>query len=173
MINVARVTGRTAHTIACTFCTMLGALCLVCCQPDTTCRQNTDVVAGIVLRGMSIDSAGIAHEFASWDEITVQGVGSDSVLYDSCTNVSRILVPLRIDTNITAFSLDWRNAEDIIYFRHDNTRRFISMACGCVVYHTIDSVWCDGTWIDSVKIVNSAVEPVEQDNVRIFVTIEE
>ena len=152
---------------------IVGVALFAACQPDTTCRQDTNVVAGIVLRGISIDSAGIAQEFASWDKITVQGVGNDSVLYDSCTNISRILVPLRTDTNITAYSLDWRNEEDIIYFRHDNTRRFISMACGCVVYHTIDSVWCKGTWIDSVKIVNSAVEPVEQDNVRIFVTIEE
>lgn len=146
---------------------------LAACQPDTTCRQSTDVVAGIALRGISIDSTGVATDFTAWDEITVQGVGNDSVLYDNSTNVSRILVPLCIDTNITAYSLDWKNQEDIIYFRHDNTRRFISMACGCVVYHTIDSVWCKGTWIDSVKIVNSAVEPVEQDNVRVFVTVEE
>ena len=152
----------------------MGIICLALltgCQPDTECRQSTKVVAGISLRGLAVDTTELATEFTSWDSITVQGVGSDSVLYNNSKNISRILVPLRQDSTITAFSVMWHDMEDVIYFRHDNTMRFISMACGCVVYHNIDSVWVEGTWIDSVKILNSAVESIEQDNVKVFTTI--
>jgi len=141
------------------------------CQPDEKCRQSLDVVAGIALKGTAVDSLGEGTAFTSWDSITVQGVGNDSVLYDNKKAVSRVLVPLRIDTNVTAFTLTWHGVDDVVYIKHDNERRFVSMACGCVIYHTIESVWCKGTWIDSVKLVNSAVETVEQDNMQVYVTI--
>lgn len=146
---------------------------LAACEPDKTCRQDVDVTAEIVLKGTVIDTAGIATAFTSWDSITVQGVGNDSVLYNNAKSVSKLLVPLKIDTNVTTYSLTWHGQTDVVYFRHDNTRRFVSMACGCVIYHSIEEVWCNGVWIDSVKIVNSAVEAVEQENVQVYVTIVE
>lgn len=150
---------------------LFAAAIIVACEPDKTCRQELDVVAGISLQGLSVDTAGVPTAFTSWDSITVQGVDNDSVLYNNTYTVSQLLLPLRNDTNITTYSLVWHDTEDKVYIKHDNTQRFISMACGCVIYHTIDDVWCDGTWIDSVKIVNSAVETVKQDNIKIFVTI--
>ena len=144
---------------------------LAACEPDKTCRQDVDVNATILLKGTFIDTAGVASSFTTWDSITVQGVGSDSVLYDNEKSVSKLLVPLRIDKNVTAYALTWRGKTDTLYMWHDNTQRFISMACGCVVYHTIESVAGRSVWMDSLKLVNSAVENIEQDNVQVYVTI--
>ena len=141
------------------------------CQPDTTCRQDLRVNAGITIRWLQVDTTNITTtEQTAWDSITVQGIHNDSVLYDNQKNVSQLALPLRNDTNITMYSLKWHGMEEILYIRHDNTLQFVSMACGCVIYHNIDSVWCSGTWIDSVRLINSAVETVQQENVKVFTT---
>ena len=145
---------------------------LAACQPDTSCRQSINVAAGVVLHGLYVDSLGEASEFKAWDSVTVQGVGSDSVLYNNSYTVSRMLLPLHTDTNMTAYSILWHEEYDTLYIRHTNTMHFISMACGCAIYHLIDTAWVSGMQIDSIKIVNSAVEAVAQDNIRIYVKIE-
>ena len=132
-----------------------------------------NVTAGVTLRGLAVDSAANVTEFASWDSITVQGVGSDSVLYDNSYSVTQLQLPLRSDTTVTAFTLTWHELTETLYIRHDNTQRFVSMACGCAIYHNIDSVWFSGTWIDSVKIINSAVEAVKQENIKLYTTLED
>lgn len=143
---------------------------LVACEPDRTCRQDTEVTATLVLKCMHFDTLGIAKEEETWDSITVQGVGSDSVLYQNRKGVKHVYIPLREDTTVTAFRLIWQGKTETVYIRHDNTRRFISMACGCVIYHQIEDVWADKVWADSVKIINAGVEAVEQDNIRIYAT---
>ena len=127
-----------------------------------------NVSADVTLRGFSMDTANVVTEFSSWDSITVQGVNNDSVLYDNSKLVSQLQLPLHNFTDTTVYSLTWHGTEDKLYIRHDNTMQFVSMACGCIIYHHIDSVWCEGTWIDSVKIINSAVESVQQENVKVF-----
>ena len=143
------------------------------CRPDEICRQDLSVAAGVTLRGISVDTSGIGTEFTQWDSITVQGIGSDSVLYDNSKSVTTLHLPLRADSNVTAYRVTWRGMDDVLYFRHDNTRRYISMACGCIIYHVIDTVWCAGVWMDSVRLLNSTVESASQDNVKIFTTVPE
>lgn len=82
-----------------------------------------------------------------------------------------------MDTNVTQYAIRWHDMEDILTIRHTNDRHYISMACGCVIYHTIDSVWTHGVFIDSLSILNSTVENYEQDNIYLhlapqYVTIE-
>ena len=143
-------------------------LCLLSgCRPDTVCRQDTDVAMGVSVCWLQTDSTGTITEQTAFDSIRVQGVGSDSVLYDNSKNLSALRLPLRADTCVTAFALLWHGTEDTLFVRHDNTRHFISQACGCMVYHTIDTVWHSGNAIDSVAILNSTVESEEQENVQL------
>lgn len=137
------------------------------CRPDTICRQDTDVALGVSVRWLLTDSTGAVTLQTAFDSIRVQGVGNDSVLYDNGKNVSTLQLPLRADTCVTAFALLWHGAEDTLFVRHDNTRHFISQACGCTVYHTIDTVWHSGNAIDSVAILNSTVESDGQENVQL------
>ena len=143
---------------------------LVACEPDRTCRQDTDVNATIVLKCLHFDTLDVMTQEETWDSITVQGVGSDSVLYQNRKGVKHVYIPLREDTTVTAFRMIWRGKTETVYIQHDNTQRFVSMACGCVIYHQIEKVWTDKVWADSVVILNTAVEAVEQDNIRIYAT---
>ena len=147
---------------------LLLAVGLMACQPDKSCRQDIYVACQVTLQGIAVDSIGEEHEFTTWDSITVQGVGNDSILYDNNYSVSKILLPLRLDTNLTAYSITWQEETDTLYIQHTNSMTFISMACGCAIYHTVDSVWYSGSRWDSIKIVNTAVEAVAQENVRLY-----
>ncbi len=146
---------------------------LVGCEPDKSCRQSIYVACRVVLQGTEIDSLGEPVAFHEWDSVTVQGVGNDSVLYDNQYSVNRLLLPLKTDTTITAYSILWHDEYDTLYVRHTNTLNFISMACGCAIYHTIDSTWTNSARIDSLVVINSAIEAVEQDNIRVYVTLED
>ena len=152
----------------------LAALVLVGCEPDKTCRQEIDVRTGLVLRCFHHDTLDIVNEVVSWDSITVQGVGNDSVLYNNTKNVKQVWLPLRGDTTITAYNLTWQGKTETLYIQHTRSSQvFVSMACGCIIFHHIEKVWCDKVWADSVVIVNSAVELPKQDNIRIYATIKD
>lgn len=137
---------------------------LVSCQPDTVCRQDNTVALGISVQYLFTDSAGNTTTLNTLDSISVQGINNDSVLYTNQHNLDALWLPLRPDTSITAFTMLWHNQYDTLYIRHDNTLRFISHACGCTIYHTIDSVWHRGNAIDSIAIINATVETTQQNN---------
>lgn len=150
----------------------LGLLTLVLlnCEPDKECRQTANVNCKVVFAcdTMGADSAMI--RFKTIDSLSVWGLGSDSVLYDNRKNVTSLLLPLRGDTTITKFLMVLHGSTDTITVYHQNTNTFISLACGCFIYHTIDTVLCSSALLDSVQILNTAVENYEQDNVRLYFT---
>ena len=145
---------------------------LVSCQPDTVCRQYNTVALGISVQYLSTDSAGNTTTHNTFDSISVQGINNDSVLYTNQHNLDALWLPLRPDTSITAFTMLWHNQYDTLYIMHDNTLRFISHACGCTIYHTIDSVWHRGNAIDSIAIINATVETTQQNNIQLTMRTE-
>ncbi len=143
------------------------AVGMASCRPDTVCRQDIAVTAGVTTEWVLTDTAGNATQQVAFDSVSVWGVGNDSILYDNGLAVETLRLPLRADSTLTAYVILWHEAFDTLYIRHDNTRKFISSACGCVVYHTIDTAWAAGTFIDSLYIVNSSVETVQQTNIHL------
>ncbi len=149
---------------------LLGAILLtgmVGCRPDTVCRQDIQVMANITTEWVLTDTAGNITTQVAWDSVSVWGIGNDSLRYDNSYAVETLALPLRIDTTVSAFVILWHGAYDTLYICHDNTRHFISSACGCAVYHTIDTTWVAGTFVDSLYIVNSTVETVQQTNIHL------
>lgn len=146
---------------------IIGLSLLAGCRPDTICRQDTDIAMGVSVRWTLTDTTGATTPQTAFDSLSVQGVGNDSILYNNSKNLSSLWLPLRIDTCLTAFALLWHGKADTLFIRHDNTRHFISQACGCTVYHTIDTIWHSGSAIDSITILNSSVENTRQENVQL------
>ena len=126
----------------------------VACKPDTTCRLPTEVLVQIPISHSAIDT------------LIVQGCDNDLALYNANSSVTSILVPLRQDANTTQYTLFFNDKYDTLTIFHQNNTHFISLACGCAVYHIIDSVGATAR-IDSATIVNSAVETILQDNIKI------
>ena len=136
------------------------------CEPDTVCHQEIDTAVQITISADSITSAGDTAYYAQWDSITVVGIGSDIGMQDK--NVKVMGLELRPDTNQTAYLMLYHNQIDTLYIQHTPRQQFISMACGCAVYHTITAAWSTDPRVDSVSIINASVETVAQDNLCIY-----
>lgn len=141
------------------------AITLIACQPDTGCRLETKVTSGVVVEWVSVDTLDRGTVINQWDSVSVLGVGNDTILYANTRNIKTLRLPLRMDTCQTDYYILWHNEIDILHILHTNDRHYLSMACGCAIYHTIDSVWSEGIFIDSLDIHNTAVENYEQDNI--------
>lgn len=146
------------------------AMLLAGCQPDTGCRTDMEVTAGVTVEWVEIDDNGHGTKIQQWDNVTVQGVDNDSLLYDQERSVKALRLPLRSDQTMTEYQITWHNQTDILHIQHTNNRQYISMACGCAIFHVIDSVWTDGVFIDSLSLLNSTVENYAQDNIYLHLT---
>lgn len=138
------------------------------CKPDTECRTSVDIGMQVVFAIDSLQGDTMQVNLTSIDSITVQGVGNDSLLYDNDRKISNIFLPLKTDANSTVYALRAYNKEDTLYIEHDNNVTFVSLACGCNVYHTITAVTHKGGLIDSIVMLNASVESFKQDNVRLY-----
>ena len=119
----------------------------------------------------SIQGDTLPVRFSTLDSITVRGLGNDSLLYDNKTSLTSIFLPLRTDSNLTAYELRAYNRTDTLYIRHDNNVNFISLACGCFVYHELTDISFAGTLIDSLNILNATIENYKQDNLRLYMSL--
>lgn len=140
---------------------------LLSCQPDTGCRTEIKVVSDVSVEWINVDSLEHPSKNNTWDSVSVMGIGSEMLLYKQSTNVKTLRLPLRGDTCVSDFLILWHGNTDILHIHHQNDRHYISLACGCTIYHTIDSVWSEGTFIEHAEIINSSVENYEQENIHI------
>lgn len=75
--------------------------------------------------------------------VTIQGIGSDSVLY-SASSASSFYLPLKNAADSTAFNIaitnDTLTLSTELTVWHKNKPQLVSEECGCVVFHVIDSI---------------------------------
>ncbi|MBR2451036.1 MAG: hypothetical protein IKB40_06055 [Paludibacteraceae bacterium] len=159
---------RTWQTKCVRLCLLLFVSCFIfaACEPDTACHQELGSAVQITLSADSITSAGDTVHYTQWDSITVVGIGSDIGMQGKGVKVMGL--ELRPDTSLTAYLMLYHNQIDTLYIQHTPRQQFISLACGCAVYHTITAAWSSDSRVDSVSIINASVEPVAQDNLCIY-----
>ena len=155
---------QTKHIRLCSLFLILCSL-LTACEPDTTCHQELGTVVQITLSADSITLASDTVYYAHWDSISVVGIGSDIAMQGKTIKVMGL--ELRPDANLTAYLMLYHNQIDTLYIQHTPRQHFISLACGCAVYHTITAAWSTDPRVDSVSIINAAVEAIVQDNLCI------
>ena len=156
---------QTKHICLCSSFLILCSL-LTACEPDAACHQELGTAVQITLLADSITSAGDTTYYTQWDSIAVVGIGNDIGMQDKSVKVMGL--ELRPDTNQTAYLMLYHNQIDTLYIQHTPRQQFISMACGCAVYHTITAAWSSDPRVDSVSIINASVESVAQDNLCIY-----
>lgn len=156
---------QTKHLRLCSLLLILGVL-FVACEPETTCHQELDTIVLMTLSADSITPAGDTAYYAQWDSITMVGIGSKIGIQGKNTKVMGL--ELQPDTNQTAYLILYHNQIDTLYIQHTPRQQFISMACGCAVYHTITAAWSSDPRVDSVSIINASVESIAQNNLCIY-----
>ncbi len=141
-------------------------LTLSACTPDTECRQDEHVRCVVVFADAN------TQEALAFDSLTVQGVGSDSLVLNNAKNVGKLSLPLRVDTNETSFVLTSGDIyQETITIYHTPAPYFVSMACGCFVYHTVDSVQTENILFAQSEILNTAVQNMPEDNIRLLIDV--
>lgn len=157
---------RSGLIAKCSYALLL-LLALSSCVPDTVCRLGMDVRLKVVMQGDSVSERGQTIRYSSFDCISVVPVDYDSLVYNNSTNISSLLLPLKDDTTLTQYLLTYRGKTDTLTILHTNEMNFIDMACGCVCYHTIDSISYTTHWMDEVELINQQVVRQPMDNLKI------
>ena len=141
-------------------------LCLfVSCEPDKVCHQELQATMQVVLSADSVTSAGDTVAYVQWDSVAVIGVGNTMGIKGK--SVKTMALELRPDTTITQYLVQYHNQIDTLFIEHTPKVQYISMACGCAIFHTITSAWSSDPRVDSVSIINANVESVAQNNLFI------
>ena len=123
---------------------------------------------GMTVQWTSIDTAGVKSVMSQWDSVQIWGIECDTVPYIEVKNQNKLWLPLRVDTAVTTYQILWHEQLDFITIHHTNDRQFISNACGCMVYHTIDTVLFRGVFIDSVEVLNTIVSGTTEENILLY-----
>ena len=159
---------------------LIGLIGLMGCSADTECRQTMGIHLNVVflcdsLR-QSTDSARLSKDSLAMDTVRfatirgmeIRGVGRDSVLYSSDTTFSLAKLPLRPDSLHSDFVLTFNGLSDTLIIHHQNDMQFISLACGCLVYHTIEGLSDRHILIDSTEILNTLVTTSNDEHIRLY-----
>lgn len=150
------------------------ALFVASCSVDTECRQQIDVRLGVQLTGdslcLSADSVTYEHtSFTNVRGLSVRGAQRDSLIEDGSKSISALSLPLRKDADTTAFILDYCGLEDSLIFAYTRQQTYVSLACGCAVFCTLDTVYCPtAQLVDSITVLNSAVTTVSEKHIKLY-----
>lgn len=121
----------------------------------------------LTLQADSINQKGHIVKYTSWDSITVELLGEYNLLFDNGKSISKLPMPLLPDTTISTFLITFHEQTDTLFVEHTPRQHFVSLACGCAIYHTITAAWSTDPRVDSVQIINANVENAVQENLCI------
>ena len=143
-------------------------LCFTACRPDAACRSNMKVGLVAELEEIQYDATHQPHTNTTWDSITVQGIGNDSILYNNSKSIKKICLPLRHDVDSTAYTLLYKGKIDTLRIIHDSQQHFVSIECGCVYNHTVTKLQCTHNWVDSITVLSDYAERGGATNIRFY-----
>jgi hypothetical protein len=121
----------------------------------------------LTLQADSINQKGHTVKYTSWDSITVELLGEYNLLFDNGKSISKLPMPLLPDTTVSTFLITFHEQTDTLFVEHTPRQYFVSLACGCAIYHTITAAWSTDPRVDSVQILNANVENAVQENLCI------
>lgn len=140
-----------------------------CTSSDGECRKSKDVVVGVSLYKTVFDAQTETYVSSPiTEQMTIKGLLNDSILYNG-QSLSNFVLPLHALQPATSFVLQRGTFEsDTIVIFHENTNNFISLECGCFVYHTLQAIATTTHQIDSLVIDIPSVQNVAQKHLRIY-----
>ena len=106
------------------------------------------------------------------DSLTVQGIDTAGVLLDSIYNnsrkISKIYLPLNKFVAVSTFKVKFKQTVDTITITHTNSNMYLSLECGCLKVHSIDTVLTTKHFIDSVSIKIHNVNNINAEHLQIY-----
>ncbi len=153
----------------------------VSCVTDDTCTQTRYVklTAGFYHVNYNDTTKVYSISSLSFDSLTVRGVKLnpstnqyllvDSILYNNSKNrLSSINLPLNNVAPQSKFKINFNAVIDTLTIYHSNINDYLSLECGCIITHAIDSAKITNHYIDSVRIINHDVNTLNAENIRLY-----
>ncbi len=133
-----------------------------------SCRKDCYMPSRSMLGIIFLDSATVKPVNISG--VTINGIGSDSLLYNNAT-VSSVYLPLHLTRDTTEFQFkvaaigDMKEGVDFtLKVIHSTNPQFVNPECGCVPFHTIKEFeFSKPELFKKTKLFNSEVQNIEQD----------
>jgi hypothetical protein len=163
------------------FILLISSLLLnVSCTSDETCIQTKYVklTAGFYHVHYNDTTNIYTRSSLSIDSLTVQGLKVDSltgqyhlidsILYNNKKSVSSINLPLSNRSIQSKFKLKFNTVLDTMTIYHTNLNDYLSLECGCIKLHSIDTVITTHHYIDSVRIIIHDVNTINAENIRLY-----
>ena len=140
------------------------------CTSDDTCRKNKVVNLKIQFYKYTVNTTTNITSLGAWnvDSLSAKGIGNDSILYNKIKLVNIISLPLHKQDRKSSFLITTNSVNDTLTIIHNNSNQYLSLECGCIKTHYIDSVIITTHSVDSVKIINPDVNTSNATNLRIY-----
>ena len=167
---------KITHFITC----FISVLVIASCAIDEQCRQNKNVQLGATFYHITKNqiTGTISNTSLMIDSITVTGLKYDtinnkyiaeSVLYNNSKTKSNIYLPLHKFENTSKYEVVFNNVIDTLTVLHRNINQYLSLECGCMIVHSIDTVLTTNNFkIVSIRIINHDVKTENAENIRIY-----
>ena len=146
------------------------------CTTDETCTQTKYVklTAGFyhfndttkITSALTIDS--LTVQGLKLDTSTGQYHLVDSILYNNQKKVSTINLPLNNGSTQSKFRIRFNAIVDTLTIYHTNFNDYLSLECGCIKTHSIDTVTATHHYIDSIQIKIHDVNTINAENIRLY-----
>jgi len=147
------------------FCSLL----LTNCSPNGDCIETSAVSLGVDFYKARFDDVQEQFVYEQYsDTLTIYGLGNDSLLAENKT-IREIRLPLKPFSNQTTYIFERKYLlPDTITFFYENEENFISLECGCLVFHRIIDVEHTFYNIDSMAVINNFAADEQTKNIRIY-----
>jgi len=150
------------------------------CATEETCIQTKYVKLTLGFYHVNHNDTTLINTTTSLsiDSITVQGMIQDSltrqyrlidsILYNNQKKISTINLPLNNFSPQSIFKFKFNTILDTLTIYHSNLNDYLSLECGCIVTHSIDTISMTNHYIDSVRIKIHDVNTINAENIRLY-----
>lgn len=148
----------------------VGFLMLMVSCESIDCTLNNVVTCNFAFYGAEGDAVAVN------DTMTVTAEGTDSILLNRGTQIGSFSLPMSYwqDEDVLNFSFKSASSdytlEMVLYLKKTNVQHFESPDCPTTMFHELEEVYFETNtpFVDSVVIVNKAVNYDALENVRIY-----
>lgn len=153
---------------------------LAACNTNEECRKNRLVSLEVGFYRVTYNDVTRLYTTSVYnaDSLTVQGLRvdpdtgaetlADSVLYNNRKSINKIILPLNKFENLSAFILKFNQTTDTLRIYHTNSEQYLSLECGSIIVHRIDTVLTTRHFSDSVRIINHNVNNTSAEHLRLY-----
>lgn len=138
------------------------------CNTDETCRKSRTVLIGMdfYLDTINKQTNQVVVQKLTIDSLWVLGENLDKFFYAK-QKTNTIKLPLNLFENETSFQMRFNKTTDTVTIKYKNITEFLSLDCGYIRTHEIDSVISTRNFIDSITILNQKVGTIYVENIKI------